>query len=102
MHNRCSSGCLHKPYGKHYGLLWKDGTASVLPALGDNRTLAYAINNKGQIVGTSYDPSGNTHAVLWENGEIIPGWPGYSQRFQLPKLGIQSAKQTHSYFVTDW
>jgi probable HAF family extracellular repeat protein/T5SS/PEP-CTERM-associated repeat protein len=31
---------------------------------------AYGINNAGQVVGGSYDPTANFHAFLWQNGSI--------------------------------
>jgi probable HAF family extracellular repeat protein len=32
--------------------------------------MAFGMNDKGQIVGTSSDSSGNSRAVLWEDGAI--------------------------------
>ena len=39
-----------------------------LGALGDSRSAAVDINNRGQITGWSYTASGNTHAFLWQDG----------------------------------
>jgi probable HAF family extracellular repeat protein len=39
----------------------------VLPSLGGSRTLASAINNRGQIVGYSEAADGNCHLCLWDH-----------------------------------
>jgi probable HAF family extracellular repeat protein len=50
--------------------LWESTTGmtdlGTLP--GGQHTLAKGINNKGQVVGYANMPSGETHAVLWDNG----------------------------------
>jgi probable HAF family extracellular repeat protein len=53
-------------------VIWEDGTAFPLPGLGPARSnIAYAINDRGQIVGQSRSPDGTTRlAVLWQNREI--------------------------------
>jgi len=45
--------------------LWENGTMIDLGILGGNNSYAYAINDNGQVVGSS---GGN--AFLWENGEL--------------------------------
>ncbi len=46
--------------------LWRDGASTELPTLGgDGAASAYAINDRGQAVGTS-----NGHAVLWDQGSV--------------------------------
>jgi len=42
-----------------------------LGTLGGEASEALDINESGQIVGWSFLPSGDWHAVLWDNGEII-------------------------------
>jgi probable HAF family extracellular repeat protein len=43
-----------------------------LGTLGGSKSLAYGINDAGQIVGWSHTLGGESHAVLWENGESAP------------------------------
>jgi probable HAF family extracellular repeat protein len=49
----------------------KTYTISELPSLADDESVAYAINEAGQIVGRSVSASGQDHAVLWDNGTIV-------------------------------
>jgi probable HAF family extracellular repeat protein len=56
--------------------LWQNGTMTNLGVLpGDNRSSAVAINNRGQIVGVSYDGTPQT-AFVWQAGKMT----------RLPKL----------------
>ena len=51
---------------------WINGTLTYLPAWsGGGSTIAYDINNAGQIVGSATTAGGSPHAVLWQNGRII-------------------------------
>ena len=56
--------------------LWSDGHLTYLPPLpGDNRTAAFAINDRGTVVGASWKEvgfSGDEHqrAVIWEHGRV--------------------------------
>jgi probable HAF family extracellular repeat protein len=53
--------------------LWKDGSPVDLGTLGGPDGMALAINNQGQIVGTSAAPHGagfTTHATLWHRGTV--------------------------------
>lgn len=61
-----------------FAFLYKNGIMQNLSSLpGSDRSSAAAINNAGQIAGTSgvgpsQGPNGNqSHAVLWENGRIL-------------------------------
>ncbi len=52
--------------------LWQGGVLTNLGALPNgSRSEARAINNVGQIVGSSYSGDGRPHAVLWQNGTIV-------------------------------
>lgn len=50
--------------------LWQDGTLRTLGTLGGGDSRAFAINEAGQIVGSSTRPDGLWHAFLWENGTM--------------------------------
>src|SRR5256712_12337993 len=52
-----------------HAFLWQDGTMTDLGGLpGYQFSVAWDINDRGQVVGSSYGDDGTTHAVLWENG----------------------------------
>jgi probable HAF family extracellular repeat protein len=56
-----------------HALLWQNGRVTNLGSLGGlTGNLAYAINNRTQVVGIS-DVAGDTtaHAFLWQNGKMI-------------------------------
>lgn len=55
-----------------YGALWTpDGKITQIgPLPGDAFSLAYGINDQGQVVGQSIDASGNSRAFIWQNGQI--------------------------------
>jgi probable HAF family extracellular repeat protein len=62
------------PAPPFFAFLWQRGVMTNLGALGGVESIAYAINNRAQVVGefTSVDPNGNgiTHAFLWDDGEM--------------------------------
>lgn len=74
-------------------LLWSGGTAVNLGVLsGGNASRATAINDAGQIVGYSTDNSNITHAVIWNNGQLIdlgvtPGSLNGSQAYDINTRG---------------
>jgi probable HAF family extracellular repeat protein len=45
-------------------------TVTDLGTLGGTNSVPYAINNKGQVVGSSKITSGNQHAFLWKRGTL--------------------------------
>jgi probable HAF family extracellular repeat protein len=53
--------------------LWtkEHGIQKLLPYPGDANSLAWGINERGQAVGQSIDASGNSRAVIWQDGEPI-------------------------------
>lgn len=42
-----------------------------LGTLGGNRSRAYAVNERGQVLGVSAAPDGQDHAFLWTNGHMV-------------------------------
>ncbi len=48
--------------------LWENNSVRYLSTLGGASSVAYAINDSGQVVGMAYTPSGDRHAFLWEDG----------------------------------
>ncbi len=56
----------------HHAVLWEGKEAIRLsPLPGDTWSSASAINNRGQIVGTSWSDDQKRHGVLWQDGEPI-------------------------------
>ena len=55
-----------------HALLWQDGVAIYLGGLGGTiNNVAYALNNRGQVVGVSGLPGNATaHAFFWQNGTM--------------------------------
>jgi probable HAF family extracellular repeat protein len=45
------------------------GTQEILPLEGDTNSIAYAINNRGQVVGQSFGGPEGARAFVWENGK---------------------------------
>jgi probable HAF family extracellular repeat protein len=45
------------------------GTQKILPLQGDTNSIAYAINNRGQVVGQSFGGPEGARAFIWENGK---------------------------------
>lgn len=53
-------------------VVWQDGQVQELPPFpGDSVGFASAINDRGQVVGTTGCVPGNLRAVLWQNGTVI-------------------------------
>jgi probable HAF family extracellular repeat protein len=50
--------------------LWENGEMRDLGTLGGTYSIAYAINEAGQVAGQSQTADGQWHAVVWENGEM--------------------------------
>jgi probable HAF family extracellular repeat protein len=55
-----------------HGFLWENGVMTDLGAIAGAFSQATAINDRGQIVGSSTTTaSGDSHAVLWDDGRIV-------------------------------
>ncbi len=52
-------------------VLWSGGKVVPLPTFGGNFNFAKAVNERGQIVGSSTFPGGQTHGVLWQDGALV-------------------------------
>jgi probable HAF family extracellular repeat protein len=64
------------------GAFWENGQAQaqlLSPLRGDPDSIAFGINDQGQVVGYSGNCTAANHAVLWENGNPTP----------LPDLGVE-------------
>src|SRR5919107_625874 len=59
-------------YAGNRAFIWQDGGLTALPTLGGTAGMAEAINENGQIAGTSTltTPPTGGRAVLWDNGGI--------------------------------
>jgi probable HAF family extracellular repeat protein len=60
--------------GTALAALWQNNTVKALGALlpGDVASFATSINNRGQVVGSSFDSGSNwSHGLLWQNGMMI-------------------------------
>lgn len=55
-----------------YAFVWtkEKGIQQIGPLPGDANSLAYGINDEGQIVGQSIDSSGNSRAFIWQDEKI--------------------------------
>jgi len=56
------------PFGPTRGFLLEGGTMTDLGTLGGDRTVVGAVNDHGQIVGSSATATGALHAFLWQDG----------------------------------
>ncbi len=80
-------------YAGNRAFVWQDGAKTALPTLGGTAGMAEAINEHGQIVGSSTlttPPTGN-RAVLWDNGGITDLTPALGQGETSSALGINDA-----------
>jgi probable HAF family extracellular repeat protein len=60
--------------GTALAALWENNTVTALGGLlpGDVAAFATSINNRSQVVGSSFDGSGNwSHGLIWENGKMF-------------------------------
>ena len=54
----------------YHAFLWENGTTTDLGTLGGVYSVAYQVNDVGQVVGSSTDASGTWHPFIWENGAM--------------------------------
>jgi probable HAF family extracellular repeat protein len=76
-----------------------------LGTLGGNVTIPSAINDRGQIVGTSSTADGQSHAVLWENGEmhdLAPDLPASSASLITNSGTIAGVSQSGASHLVIW
>ena len=59
-------------------MVWTNGTPTVLPTLGGGSSSGTAINNNGQVVGTSQTSTGAEDGFLWSNGTMTDLGPSFS------------------------
>ncbi|MCA1597344.1 MAG: hypothetical protein LC772_13110, partial [Chloroflexi bacterium] len=58
--------------GEHYhAFTWKNGHMHDLGTLGGAHSSALAVNDAGDVVGTSSLPDGQSHAFLWRRGKLM-------------------------------
>jgi probable HAF family extracellular repeat protein len=93
------------PNGTH-AFLWRDGVVVNLGTLGGSHTFVTAMNDAGQIVGSSYLPmGGQVHAFLWENGQMrdLGATGPYSSASDINEhgliVGIAGGDSGHAYPV---
>ncbi len=55
------------------GFIWTNAhhIQKLAPYPGDANSLAWGVNERGQVVGQSIDANGNSRAVLWQNGQAV-------------------------------
>jgi probable HAF family extracellular repeat protein len=85
----------------NHAFLWQNGVMTDLGTLpGDGASLATNINSKTQVVGPSFDASGNPRAFLWQDGvmtdlnTLIPADSPFSL---VEALGINDRGQITGY-----
>ncbi|HET6456987.1 MAG TPA: PEP-CTERM sorting domain-containing protein [Armatimonadota bacterium] len=52
------------------GIIWQNGTVTVLPTLGGEMCNPWDINNAGQITGDSGTADGGSHGFIYQNGSM--------------------------------
>jgi probable HAF family extracellular repeat protein len=59
------------PFPIPVGFIWSaaTGTQKILPLPGDTNSIAYAINDRGQVVGQSFGGPEGSRAFIWQDGK---------------------------------
>lgn len=58
--------------GHFLATLWNNSTPILLPTLASEvSSVAYSINELGQVVGSVIDANGKTFAVLWDGSSVV-------------------------------
>src|SRR5688500_29411 len=80
-------------YAGNRAFIWNDGALTALPTLGGTAGMAEAVNENGQVVGSSSltTPPTGYRAVLWDNGGITDLTPALGQGETSSALGINDA-----------
>jgi probable HAF family extracellular repeat protein len=85
----------------NHAFLWQNGEMTDLGTLpGDVASLATNINSKTQVVGPSFDASGNPRAFLWQDGvmtDLNTLIPADSPFFLVEALAINDRGQITGY-----
>jgi probable HAF family extracellular repeat protein len=63
-----------------FAVVWQNGGVTTIPTLpGDSAAFATGINNRGQVVGSTFNSIGWSHGFLWQDGvvtdlnKLVPG-----------------------------
>ena len=82
-------------YAGNRAFVWQDGALTALPTLGGTAGMAEAINENGQIVGSSTltTPPTGGRAVLWDNGGITDLTPALGPGETSAALGINDSRE---------
>jgi probable HAF family extracellular repeat protein len=89
--SRAAKGTPHPPY---HAFLWEKGKMTDLGVpKGDMGSEAWGINERGQVLGRSYDKNGKYHLFVWDKGRITPlrGLGGTTATFGAPQEGRGNA-----------
>ncbi len=57
--------------GKNHAVTWQNGAISMLPTIDGQNSMAFGVNDSGQIVGAIGDYSNTWRPVLWDGNSII-------------------------------
>jgi probable HAF family extracellular repeat protein len=64
------------------GFVWQDGAIIPMPTLGGNNSLAYQINNRGQVVGVAETPMTESTCPAWASVLASLGYGGPASYFE--------------------